>query len=111
MSAGRVLAFDVGTSGVKAALLEGHHIVAADVRGYGLRTLPDGWVEQDIGAIRRAMNRAARAVLGGNGTARRDVEAVAITAQMFNLVAVDGSGEPVLPMLSWLDTRAAASHG
>jgi xylulokinase len=108
MSAGRVLAFDVGTSGVKAALLEGHHIVAADVRGYGLRTLPDGWVEQDIGAIRRAMNRAARAVLGGNGTARRDVEAVAITAQMFNLVAVDGSGEPVLPMLSWLDTRAAA---
>ncbi|MGZ6372420.1 MAG: xylulokinase, partial [Candidatus Limnocylindria bacterium] len=39
---------------------------------------------------------------------RTAIDAIAITAQMFNLVAVDAAGEPVLPMLSWLDTRATS---
>jgi xylulokinase len=104
----RVLAFDVGTSGVKAALLEDRTIVASVVRAYGLRTGSDGWVEQDLGEIRRAMARAARAVMRERSVPRDGIAAIAITAQMFNLVAVDEAGEPVLPMLSWLDTRSSA---
>ena len=104
----RILAFDVGTSGVKAALLEERRIVASDVRGYGLQTGNDGWVEQDLGAIRRAMGRAARAVMRARELERTGIDAIAITAQMFNLVAADEGGEPVLPMLSWLDTRATS---
>jgi xylulokinase len=108
MPATRILAFDVGTSGVKAALLEDRRIVASIVRAYGLRTGNDGWVEQDLGEIRRAMGRASRAVMRERGVARDGIAAIAITAQMFNLVAVDEAGEPVLPMLSWLDTRSSA---
>jgi xylulokinase len=103
----RVLAFDVGTSGVKAGLLEGRRLVASAVRGYGLQTGNHGWVEQDLGEMRRAMARAARAVIQERGLDRTAIDAIAITAQMFNLVAVDEAGEPVLPMLSWLDTRAS----
>ena len=108
MSATRILAFDVGTSGVKAALLEDRRIVASAVRGYGLQTGSDGWVEQDLGEIRRAMARTARAVLRERGLERTAIDAIAITAQMFNLVAVDEHGDPVLPMLSWLDSRASS---
>jgi xylulokinase len=108
VSATRILAFDVGTSGVKAALLEDRRIVASAVRGYGLQTGNDGWVEQDLGKMRRAMGRASRTVLRERGIERTGVDAIAITAQMFNLVAVDEEGEPVLPMLSWLDTRASS---
>jgi xylulokinase len=104
----RVLAFDVGTSGVKAALLEDRRIVASAVRGYRLLTGNDGWVEQDLAEMRRAMARAARAVVKERGLERSGVDVIAITAQMFNLVAVDEDGEPVLPMLSWLDTRSSS---
>jgi xylulokinase len=103
----RILAFDVGTSGVKAALLEGRRIVASAVGGYGLLTGNDGWVEQDLGEIRRAMVRAARAVVRERNVERTAIDAIAITAQMFNLVAVDESGDPILPMLSWLDSRSS----
>ena len=108
MPATRVLAFDVGTSGVKAALLEDRRIVASAVRGYRLLTGSDGWVEQDLAEMRRAMARAARAVVKERGLERTGVDAIAITAQMFNLVAVDEDGEPVLPMLRWLDTRSSS---
>ena len=108
MPTARILAFDVGTSGVKAAVLEGRNLVGSVVRAYGLRTGNDGWVEQDLGEIRRAMTRAARAVLRQCGVERDGIAAIAVTAQMFNLVAVDGAGEQVLPMLSWLDTRSSS---
>jgi xylulokinase len=104
----RLLAIDVGTSGVKAALLEDRGIVASAVRGYRLLTGSDGWVEQDLAEMRRAMARAARAVVKERGLERKGVDVIAITAQMFNLVAVDEAGEPVLPMLSWLDTRSSS---
>ena len=58
--------------------------------------------------MRRAMARAARAVVKERGLERTGVDVIAITAQMFNLVAVDERGEPVLPMLSWLDTRSSS---
>ena len=104
----RILALDVGTSGVKAAVLEDRRIVASAVRGYGLQAGNDGWVEQDLGEMRRAMARATRAVMRERDLGPSAFGAIAITAQMFNLVAVDERGDPVLPMLSWLDTRSTA---
>ncbi|MGZ8562132.1 MAG: FGGY family carbohydrate kinase, partial [Candidatus Limnocylindria bacterium] len=73
----RILAFDVGTSGVKAAVLEDRHIVADAVRSYRLMTGNDGWVEQDLGEIRRAMARAARAVIHERSLDRTAIEAIA----------------------------------
>jgi xylulokinase len=108
LSATRILAFDVGTSGVKAAVLENRRVVGSAVRSYGLHTTHHGWVEQDLGEIRRAMGTASRAVLRECGVERNGIDAIAITAQMFNLVALDENGDPVLPMLSWLDSRAAS---
>jgi xylulokinase len=100
-----VLAFDVGTSGVKAVLVDpGRGILASVGRGYGLSTPSPGWVDQDTLAIRTAMGRASRALLRD---ADATVEAVVVTAQMFSLQPVDAAGEPVGPMLSWLDQRAA----
>jgi xylulokinase len=102
-----VLAFDVGTSGVKAVLAEPvRGIIASAARGYGLSTPAPGWVEQDARAMRAAMGRASRELLRD---ADVQVEAVVVTAQMFSLQPVDGAMEPVGPMLSWLDQRAAAT--
>ncbi len=104
-----VLAFDVGTSGVKAVLADPDRGVLASVgRAYGLLTPAPGWVDQDTLAIRAAMGRASRALLRAVD-ADASVEAVVVTAQMFSLQPVDEAGEPVGPMLSWLDQRSAGA--
>ena len=103
-----VVAFDVGTSGVKAVLADlGGRVVASRYQPYGLRCLDDGWVEQDVGEIYGRLGAACRSLLDRQGVAPGHVEAVSVTAQMFNVVPVGAAGEPLTPMLSWLDTRAA----
>lgn len=102
-----VLAFDVGTSGVKAVLAHPERgIVASAGRAYGLSTPAPGWVDQDSLAIRAAMGRASRQLLREHPA---EVDAVVATAQMFSLQPTDAGGEPVGPMLSWLDQRAAGA--
>jgi xylulokinase len=102
-----VLAFDVGTSGVKALLAHPDRgIVASAGRSYGLSTPGPGWVDQDSLAIRAGMGRASRKLLRDHPGR---VEAVVVTAQMFSLQPVDAAGDPVGPMLSWLDQRAAGA--
>jgi xylulokinase len=103
-----VIAFDVGTSGVKAVLADlGGRVVASRYQPYGLRCLDHGWVEQDVGEIYGRLGAACRSLLDRQGVAPGHVEAVSVTAQMFNVVPVGAAGEPLTPMLSWLDTRAA----
>jgi xylulokinase len=103
-----VLAFDVGTSGVKAVLADlGGRVVASRYEPYGLRAADGGVVEQDVGEIFAQLGAASRALLARPGVTPGQVEGVSVTAQMFNVVPVGPGGEPLLPMLSWLDTRAA----
>jgi xylulokinase len=103
-----VLAIDVGTSGVKAVLASSRHgIVGSRQRSYPLHTPRPGWVEQDPMEIRAALVAATRELLDASTSATTDIEGVVLTAQMFSVQPVDAAGEPVGPMLSWLDQRAA----
>ncbi|HXF36987.1 MAG TPA: FGGY family carbohydrate kinase [Actinomycetota bacterium] len=105
----RVLAFDVGTSGVKVVVADTDGgFVGSRYRPYGLHTLPGGWVEQDLDEIYAASADACREVLEATATQPSRILAVGATAQMFNVVPVDGEGRALMPMLSWLDTRASA---
>jgi xylulokinase len=106
----RVLAWDIGTSGVKAVIVDRDgRIVGAARRSYGLVTRADGWVEQDLDAIEAACVAATRELIeddtAGGAAA---IEGIGLTAQMFDLAPVDATGGSTLPMLSWLDQRAAA---
>ena len=104
-----VLAYDVGTSGVKAVVVDAAGtVLGSRVRTYGLATPGGGHVEQDVDEMVQQLGRASREVLAAVDVDPRDVAAVALTAQMFSVVAVDAQGRPVRPMISWLDQRAAA---
>ncbi len=103
-----MLAIDVGTSGVKAVLASSTlGIVGSRQRSYPLHTPRPGWVEQDPLEIRAALVAATRDLLDTSTSATADIAGIVLTAQMFNLQPVDATGEPVGPMLSWLDQRAA----
>lgn len=108
-----VLAWDIGTSGVKAVVVDRDgRMVAAAQRGYSLLTRADGWVEQDLDAIEAACVEATRELLDGTAVGSAgsagEIEGIGLTAQMFDLAPVDSAGRSTLPMLSWLDQRAAA---
>ena len=103
-----VVAYDVGTSGVKAVVVDaGGEVLGSRVRTYGIDTPRPGWVEQDVELMAVELGRASRDVLDAVGTDPRDVAGVGVTAQMFSVVPVDGAGRPLRPILSWLDERAA----
>ena len=104
-----VVAYDVGTSGVKAVVVAADgSVLASRVEPYGLLTPRPGWVEQDLDAMIAALGAASRAVLASLSIAARDVVAVGLTAQMFSVVPVDADGHALRPMLSWLDQRSDA---
>jgi xylulokinase len=103
---GTILAYDVGTSGVKAVLTDADgRILSARQQPYGMQTGTGGWVDQDLDEILAALATTTRDLLDGRPEQR--IDGIAVTAQMFNLVPVDRAGRALLPMLSWLDQRAA----
>lgn len=104
-----VLAYDVGTSGVKAVVVDrSGRVLGSRVRSYGLSTPRPDEVEQDVDAIATELGVASREVIAAVGLDPNDVAAVGLTAQMFSVVALGANGLPIRPMLSWLDQRSAA---
>ena len=103
-----VIAYDVGTSGVKAALVDTMgHIVNSSTHRYRLITHPNGWVDQDLNEMLTVVADSTKQLLSLAGIAAAEVEGIGVTAQMFNLQPVDRDGVPLIPMISWLDARAA----
>lgn len=102
-----MLAIDIGTSSLKAAVVSADGKVTATARqGYGTRIARSGWAEQApqdwLAALDRAMADLAH---------RSDLSSLAgivLTGQMSAGLLVDASAEPLTPCLIWSDQRAAA---
>ena len=98
-----VLVVDVGTTGLRAAVVRPD----ASVVGFTYEPLPPsspfaGLVEFDGVAMRDAVLRVARAALAAGGPVR----AVGITAQRASTIVWDSrDGMPVAPGLGWQDLR------
>lgn len=107
MAEPRVVAYDVGTTNVKAVLtdLDGE-VLGVHTRGLPLRRLSGGRVEQELDDIDVAMAAATRGLLAETSTLPARIAAVAVTGQMFNVVPVFADRTRRHPMLSWLDQRA-----
>ena len=106
MSSG-ILVVDVGTSGVRAAVVQPDASVAVV---HHRQVLPDtpqpGFVEFDASAMARAALDVATAALSEVGS----VAAVGIAAQRASTVVWDrATGEPVGPGISWQDLRTAGT--
>jgi xylulokinase len=102
------LGLDLGTSGLKALVMDGMcHVVASATQPYPLYRPQPGWAEQDPvdwwGAV-----VAALAALRARGVALERVEAIGLSGQMHGLVLLDVDGEPIGTCHLWSDLRCAA---
>jgi xylulokinase len=105
---GHVLALDLGTSGVKLALIATDgRIAETAVEPYGLTFLPGGGVEQDPDDWWRAIVRGTHAMLDRRTVRRDDVIGVGASAQWSGTVAVDRAGRHLMNAVIWMDSRGA----
>lgn len=99
-----ILAVDLGTSGVKAALmrLDGE-IVASARRHYSPRSPRPGWCEQDAeewwGAVVESLRELSSSIRG-------PLEALCVAGQAPGHVLVDRELRPLRPAILWADRRA-----
>lgn len=99
-----VLVIDVGTSGLRSAVVTPDAAVRhVNYRPFAPSTPSPGLVEFDAAAMGRTVMEATLATLDAN---KDSIDAVGITAQRASTVVWDRvTGEPVGPALGWQDLR------
>ncbi|TCJ19841.1 gluconate kinase [Rubrobacter taiwanensis] len=105
MSTGCIIGVDLGTTNVKATAYDRRGtILSRASRECPLESPAPGRAEQDADGIFSAtldvISRAARE----SGT---EAEGVAFSSAMHSLLALDGRGEPLTPVITWADNRAS----
>jgi xylulokinase len=118
---GYLLGFDVGSSSIKAALLD-----AGTGKLAGAATSPKkelaidaprpGWAEQDPAVWWDNIVAAAAELKAASGKAFEKVIGIGISYQMHGLVLLDKAGRVLRPSIIWCDSRAVqigekAFHG
>ena len=100
-----VLGIDIGTSATKAILLDlaGREVATAS-QSYPFLTPEPGWVEQDPEAVWQALIRVLRDVVNQSSGYR--ILSLALAAQAGSIIPAGQDGDPVYPMITWLDTRS-----
>jgi gluconokinase len=106
-----VLALDVGTSGVRAALLEenGDEVSGASVR---INSRISGLTDNGIADADLLVEEVARAIDALFAKLRAPVgrvELVAASCFWHSLIGVDEAGRATTPLLGWSDSRAVAA--
>ena len=102
-----VLAIDLGTTGLKAAVVRDDGVVLGIAsRAITTHFVADGGVEQDAHEWWRLIVEATREVLGLTNEAA-NVGTIVCTSQYMSVVPVAADGVPVGPVIMWMDGRAA----
>jgi xylulokinase len=103
-----LLGVDIGTSGVKALLIdESGAVVASASESYPLYTPRPLWAEQNPDDWWAATCTAIRRVLEQAGVPASAVRGVGLSGQMHGSVFLDAHGESIRPALLWCDQRTA----
>ena len=103
-----VLGVDGGT-GIRAGLFEIATGAPVGSRTRRTRRYPHpGWAEQDPRAWLAGMASSVRRVLAEARVAPGDVAGLCCDTTCCTVVALDASGEPLIPCILWMDMRAAS---
>jgi xylulokinase len=100
-----ILGIDIGTSSTKAILydLDGKEVTSAS-QSYPLLTPQPGWVEQDTEEVWQALIQVLQNIVKQSSGYR--ILSLAIAAQAGSIIPTDLKGDPVYPMITWLDNRS-----
>ena len=111
MSGRYLLGFDVGSSSVKASLVDADTGVCAASDFYPEKEAPiiavkAGWAEQDPQMWWDNAKLSLKKVMADAGVKGEDIKAIGISYQMHGLVCVDKDMNVLRPSIIWCDSRA-----
>jgi len=106
-----LLGFDVGSSSVKASLVDAETGACAASAFYPESEAPimavkAGWAEQDPQMWWDNAKLAFKKIMAETGASGEDVIAIGISYQMHGLVCVDKQQQVLRPSIIWCDSRA-----
>ena len=106
---GYVIAYDIGTTGVKTCLfsLNGKvRLICGVYASYRLYILENGGAEQDADEWWDAMCTTTRELLQKTGVSPSEIQGISFCSQMQGLVLVDKDGNALRRPMSYMDQRA-----
>lgn len=100
------IGIDIGTTHVKAVVARaGGSVLFESKKGYAISAPAPGFQEQDateiFQAVLNVLRQACNAVVY-----KEDIACVAFSAAMHSVMAVDNSGHPLTPVITWADIRS-----
>ena len=106
-----LLGYDIGSSSVKASLVDAQTGKCLSSAFYpkseaAIMAVKPGWAEQDPSAWWENLKLATSSVLSGSGVDPKDIKAIGISYQMHGLVCVDKDLNVLRPSIIWCDSRA-----
>jgi xylulokinase len=102
-----ILAHDTGTGGNKAVLCDlNGKVLFSNYQPYGISYPHPEWVEQDPNELWQVVAATTKKVIQESGINPNEILGVGVSAQMWNTLPVDEQGQPLTPMMSWLDLRS-----
>jgi len=106
-----LLGFDVGSSSVKASLVDADTGVCAATAFYPEKEAPimavkAGWAEQDPQMWWDNAKLALKKIMADSGAKGEDIKAIGISYQMHGLVCTDKNQQVLRPAIIWCDSRA-----
>lgn len=111
MSGRYLLGFDVGSSSVKASLVDADSGVCVASAFYPEKEAPiiavkSGWAEQDPQMWWDNAKLSLKKVMADSSVKGEDIKAIGISYQMHGLVCVDKNQNVLRPSIIWCDSRA-----
>ena len=108
-----LLGYDVGSSSVKASLVDvspGKCVSSAfyPKQKAPIKSLQPGWAEQDPEDWFQAVVRGLKVILEKSKVNPADIAGVSYSGQMHGLVALDENNEVIRPSILWCDQRTQA---
>lgn len=107
MKKNSVLAIDMGTTEIKAVLVNNSGIVDKTQLSCEVVYGDRGSAEQDPYKIKDNVIIAIKKILTQNEKEVTNIAAITFTSQMQGILPVDKTGTPLMNLITWLDTRAA----
>ncbi|HHT90668.1 MAG: xylulokinase [Bacillota bacterium] len=104
-----LLGLDVGTSAVKAVLLEtGGRLVGSVLEEYPLSTPRPGWSEQNPEDMWQATIKAAASIVSKFNVAPSAIVGIGLSGQMHSSIFLDQNKQVIRPAILWNDVRTSA---
>lgn len=106
---GLILSVDVGTTNLKAALVDEAGRIVGEPCSAAMKIEGDtsGRAEHDPAALKDALLDVCKRAVAGRG---KDIEGVSLTSYQFGLVLVDADDQPLTHISTFVDTKAQSHH-